>query len=110
MSNHGNEANEMLIILGGIGLAAGCLFLFMNLGLAVSLWIIGSSLSVAWAVSVIVLLAKILRRMPAPNENKLPLPTHAPQEEAQADKPRQIFSEGLYDVKRDERGRIIAEE
>ena len=81
-------------------------------GLAVAVAVASGVLTVAWAVAVIVLLLKILDRLPAA-KNEAADPERKGEPAAAVPAPALTgaqFSAGLYEVKRDEQGRILADE
>jgi hypothetical protein len=111
MSEQEGEGTDILKVIGALLVLLGPVIVIAKFGLVVGAWIIGALLSMAWAIAVLVLLSKILQRLPAPPEEVKTIEKQASSEiQAEPDPPsREKFTAGLYEVKRDERGRGLAD-
>lgn len=106
MGNDPIGNGSLLFVGGAIALGAGVLFLFTNLEFALAAIIVGSLFSIVWAIAVVVLLWNILQRLPAPQEKEI----KAPATTAVPPPSRSHPELGLYEINRDDGGRIIADD
>lgn len=107
-----DDAINMVWVVGILAFGAGLVWTGAEYGLAVAAAVASVVLTSAWAVAVIVLLLKILDRLPAA-EKEAAAPARKDEPAAAVPAPALTgaqFSPGLYEVKRDEQGRILADE
>lgn len=107
-----DEASEFALVVGFIAFTAGLIWAARAYGLAITLAVASGVLALVWAVAVIVLLVKILDRLPAA---KKAAAAQAREDEPATSAPEAVpsgvqFSPGLYEIKRDDHGRILADE
>lgn len=106
-----DDSNVMVWAAGILALGAILVWIGSANGLAVALAVAAGVLTIAWAVAVIVLLLKILDRLPAA-EKEAAAPERKDEPAAAAPAPAPTgaqFTPGLYEIKRDEQGRILAD-